>query len=71
MQAAELKRIAEQLRCPKGEFGVEMGRSMAGLNNEMTLKSIEALSIQNGDRILELGHGIIHFIRWRKAQIEP
>lgn len=58
MQAAELKRLAEQLRCPSGEFGVEMGRSMAVSNNEMTLKSIEALSIQNGDRVLELGHGI-------------
>lgn len=58
MQAAELEQIAEQLRCPKGEFGVEMGRSMAVSNNEMTLNSIKALNIQNGDRILELGHGI-------------
>lgn len=57
MQPTELKALGQQLRCPSGEVGIEMGHSMAASNKEMTITSIEALSIQNGDRVLELGHG--------------
>lgn len=58
MQEHDLKQIAKQLRCPSGEFGVQMGRGMAKSNKDMTNQTIEQMDIHDGEWILELGHGI-------------
>ncbi|MEM9831234.1 MAG: class I SAM-dependent methyltransferase [Bacteroidota bacterium] len=57
MTKAELKEIAEQLRCPSGSAGIEMAEVMHKTNIGMTLASIEALGIQDQQAILELGPG--------------
>lgn len=46
-----------QLSCPKNAEGIEVANNMHENNIGMTRKAIEALSIANGDLILEIGHG--------------
>lgn len=53
----KLKNIAQQLSCPSGEAGVEMGIMMNDINIGMTLESIKALQLDAGQKVLELGHG--------------
>lgn len=53
----KLKSIAQQLSCPSGEAGVEMGIMMNDTNIGMTLESIKALQLEAGHKVLELGHG--------------
>lgn len=53
----ELKEIESQLSFPKGEKGIEMAKMMNETNIRMTLESILALELTNGDCIAELGHG--------------
>jgi len=57
MTTDELKEIASQLRNPHGENGIETGRLMHETNINMTLHAVDMLNLQNGDKILELGHG--------------
>ncbi len=52
-----LQEIAKQLRCPSGENGYDIAHAMNETNLGMTGETIHALSIQNNDSILELGHG--------------
>ena len=54
---AELLDIENQLSCPSGEKGVEMGEMMNETNIEMTRSSIRFLDIKDQHTILELGHG--------------
>lgn len=57
MNAQDLKVLANQLGNPSGEKGVEVAEMMDRNNIKMTIHSIENLQIQNGDSILEIGHG--------------
>lgn len=53
----ELREIESQLSLPKGEGGVQMAKMMNETNIKMTLDSISALEIREGEHILEMGHG--------------
>lgn len=57
MDSKKLEEIAQQLRQPKGEKGIEMANMMHETNINMTLHAIEKIAIQADDIILELGHG--------------
>ena len=53
----QLRGIAAQLANLLGEAGVKMGHAMNDSNTGMVLRTIAALEVADGDRILELGHG--------------
>ncbi|WP_206365168.1 class I SAM-dependent methyltransferase [Sphingobacterium corticibacterium] len=53
----ELQELASQLRQPQGDKGVKVAEMMNETNMNMTLHSIKRLTLQEGERILELGHG--------------
>lgn len=53
----QLRAIEQQLRCPSGDMGVELGQRMNEFNKAMVLHTIEALELQKGEIVLELGHG--------------
>lgn len=57
MEEEQLKGIASQLRQPHGSKGVEMGDLMNDSNANMIRQTINSLNIQNGDQVLEIGHG--------------
>ena len=57
MKKDELIEIASQLKLPKGEKGIEMGKMMDETNINMTRNAIQNLRIDHGNKILELGHG--------------
>ena len=52
-----LSELAQQLRCPSGEFGQQLGSSMHQSNLTMTQSAIALLDIGDSDSVLELGHG--------------
>lgn len=53
----ELLAMESQLKCPEGEQGVEMGKTMHNSNIDMTIESINTIDIQEDEAILEIGHG--------------
>lgn len=53
----ELQELARQLRCPEGEEGIKVGEMMNFTNSNIILKTIESLSLGNGDMVLEIGPG--------------
>lgn len=53
----DLIQLAKQLSCPEGQNGIKTADMMNEGNIEMTLSSIKALNIKDGDTVLELGHG--------------
>jgi len=57
MTEKEIRELERQLSCPKGEFGMEVGRNMNKFNTGMTLNSIKYLEIKDEQKILELDHG--------------
>ncbi|WP_419487564.1 class I SAM-dependent methyltransferase [Chryseobacterium bernardetii] len=57
MEKEELKNLAQHLANPQGEKGIEIGEMMNATNIGMTLESIRTLSIDDGQQILEIGHG--------------
>jgi SAM-dependent methyltransferase len=57
LNTSELKALEQQLYCPSGELGVEVGKRLHENNIEMTLASIEAMQLSDGDCVLEIGHG--------------
>ncbi|WP_165851315.1 class I SAM-dependent methyltransferase [Brumimicrobium aurantiacum] len=57
MTEAEIRELENQLGCPNGEIGIEVGKTMNETNIGMTSSSIDFLNIQNKNSILELGHG--------------
>jgi SAM-dependent methyltransferase len=57
MDIDALKALAEQLRKPEGDKGIEVADMMNESNINMTYHSIDRLSLSNHDIILELGHG--------------
>jgi len=57
MTIKELLNIENQLSCPCGQDGIEMGETMNETNITMTISSIIALNVQDKNKILEIGHG--------------
>ena len=53
----ELKELAKQLSCPDGEGGVKTADFMNVNNAGITRRSMELLSVSNGDSVLEIGPG--------------
>lgn len=49
--------IEKQLSCPEGEMGKEIGNEMLRVNANMIQSAVNALGVQEHDRIIELGHG--------------
>ncbi len=57
MEKKDLQIIAQNLANPQGEKGIEIGEMMNDTNIGMTLESINTLLIEDGEHILEIGHG--------------
>lgn len=57
MEEKDLKILAQNLGNPQGEKGIEIGEMMNATNIGMTLESIKTLLIEDGEQILEIGHG--------------
>ncbi|MCV6628865.1 MAG: class I SAM-dependent methyltransferase [Flavobacteriaceae bacterium] len=57
LEKENLREIAHQLRCPKGEEGIKMGDLLSESNKGMIYESIQNIPIKSKNRILELGHG--------------
>ncbi|TCD00934.1 class I SAM-dependent methyltransferase [Pedobacter psychroterrae] len=53
----QLKGIANQLSCPTGEGGLKTAENMALHNDNMISVTIDALTLQNADAVLEIGPG--------------
>ncbi len=53
----QLLEIEQQLRHPKGEKGIAVGNNLHRTNIGMTKSSIDLLNINEGETIVELGHG--------------
>lgn len=53
----ELKHIAEQLAHPSGTKGLEIATMMMETNANMISHALDALNIQPGEHLLEIGHG--------------
>ncbi|WP_158605940.1 class I SAM-dependent methyltransferase [Taibaiella sp. KBW10] len=58
-----LEALAGQLRSPSGTAGVSVGHTMHESNIAMTRNAFTALGLQEGDHILELGHGNGHHLK--------
>lgn len=57
MDQDKLKILAQNLANPQGEKGIEIGEMMNATNIGMTMESIRTLSIEDGEHVLEIGHG--------------
>ena len=57
MDENDFKRLAQQLRKPSGEDGVNTGEMMFKTNGSMIRRSIDLLAVADGDYILEIGYG--------------
>jgi len=57
MEEKDLKILAQNLANPQGEKGIEISEMMNATNIGMTLESIKTLLIEDGEHILEIGHG--------------
>ncbi|WP_316802415.1 class I SAM-dependent methyltransferase [Pedobacter nototheniae] len=53
----DLKEVAAQLSCPKGEKGLKTAAMMNVSNIGMTKSAISAMVLQNGNQVLEIGPG--------------
>lgn len=49
--------LSEQLSCPHGDDGISVGKQMFESNRNMILSSIDAVQLENKNRLLEIGHG--------------
>ncbi|KYG75114.1 hypothetical protein MB14_05460 [Roseivirga ehrenbergii] len=54
--------MENQLSCPNGQFGIDIGQNMHSTNLGMITSSIHALAIANGNKVLEIGHGNCHHL---------
>jgi cyclopropane fatty-acyl-phospholipid synthase-like methyltransferase len=57
MKQEELKTLAQQLSCPEGEAGLQVGINMNSLNQYITDKTLEALAAKAGECVVEIGPG--------------
>lgn len=63
MEEEALKNIASQLRKPEGDEGIQIGRKMNESNEQMNRFTLELLTINDGDTILEIGMGNGLFVK--------
>ncbi|WP_108808579.1 class I SAM-dependent methyltransferase [Aquimarina spinulae] len=63
MTEEQLKNIAQQLRKPEGDWGIEMGEKMNVGNKFINLHTIDALAPKANDAILEIGMGNGFFVK--------
>ncbi len=63
MEEHQIKELAEHLRKPHGEVGVEVGNHMNVGNGPMNLHTLAVLNPQPNDHILEIGMGNGAFVR--------
>ena len=54
---ADNRMLADQLRHPSGDIGVEVGKVMNQTNESMINETINTLHLQMNDVVLEIGHG--------------
>lgn len=57
------KHIASQLRKPSGPDGIETGERMNVGNLHINLNAIDAMKLQAGDEVLEIGMGNGYFVK--------
>lgn len=57
LSESELEQMAQQLRCPDGENGIEVAEMMNYTNSNIITKAITSLQIKDNDIILEIGPG--------------
>jgi ubiquinone/menaquinone biosynthesis C-methylase UbiE len=57
MDENTVKLIAQQLRRPEGDIGIQVGQQMNTGNKWMNVQTIDHLNILPGDNILEIGMG--------------
>jgi ubiquinone/menaquinone biosynthesis C-methylase UbiE len=57
------KTLAEQLKKPHGELAIQVGEKMNEVNETVNLLSIDALDLQKGDNILEIGMSNGFFVK--------
>jgi len=57
LSPVELLEIEKQLSHPKGAAGLRIAENMDRNNRSMTHAAIEALHLQDGEKIMEIGHG--------------
>ncbi|WP_262152373.1 class I SAM-dependent methyltransferase [Chryseobacterium foetidum] len=57
MEEKDLKILAQNLANPEGETGLKVAEMMNATNIGMTVESIQTLLIEDGESILEIGHG--------------
>ncbi len=64
--------VARQLRQPSGFFGRHVAaRFMSWANTDLNQRTLEAMSIEPSDRVLEIGPGpgdLMELIRWRATR---
>ena len=63
MDEETLKAIAGQLRQPNGEYAIQVGEKMNEGNLHINLNTFEALNLEKGDSILEIGMGNGYFVK--------
>jgi len=56
----EIKEIANQLACPKGDKGDEIAFRMNESNKEMTEEAIRYLNVKESEKVIEIGIGNGH-----------
>lgn len=57
MTEQDIQNLAHQLGCPTGKEGAELGHKMHQTNLSMTLHAIKSLKLDQGEQVLEIGHG--------------
>ncbi len=70
MEAPDFKKIAEQLRNPNGQDGLETADRMAVNNGGMIRSCIDHLPLIANDRVLELGFGGGGHVPYLLAKVE-
>ncbi|MEM9918286.1 MAG: class I SAM-dependent methyltransferase [Bacteroidota bacterium] len=53
----EVHKIVEQLSCPTGSLGLEVGEKMNSANGGMIKNTLAVLDMEDKDTVLELGYG--------------
>ena len=53
----EIRSVEEQLSCPSGDLGIEIGRRMMDSNAGMIINSMMYLEVFPNAVLCELGHG--------------
>ncbi|MFV0305699.1 MAG: class I SAM-dependent methyltransferase [Moheibacter sp.] len=57
MTEDEIRELENQLSCPSGKKGIEVGENLNESNFDMTLSTIHFLELIDNNLVLELGHG--------------